>query len=530
MTWLRESGDTDMWKLIVSEGETQHGPDWTWLDLSSRNAMDKLAGVQSYTPPELTAKIEELQATLPRDKVAFYNRALGSYEAFGLNRNGDGFARDELLAKHATFVENAHYFKHHVNKDPALSRGRPVASAFNDRTEMVDLIIVADMDKCAEQIQALESGRRVPTSMGAKVAFDTCTICDNKAKTREDYCQHVHKLANAPYGMRSVLPDGRVCGVMNPNPRFFDISDVVVGAAPESETLLKVASFGGNMSGAELAEIVGLAKLAGDFGDDKHAAITKRIPGHLEGSPIMRRGLSRMSESEDSIDPALIDRARDESGLDGVLRNSAAMGIVLKPEEFSRAAKLGSFSPPTLSEIRASEPMPKKILTAALDPEVMHLFSGEFEKRSAFMPALINRIQEAHTKTASKPYFHDGEDVQGRMMYAAYRRSLIEEMPNIGGRDGEYWVMKTAETNSRMFTDCSRSYVAAAFVDDDDVLDKAIDRMRKIAQPFTDVADFGNITGTVAEKLGIEALDSIAVQSLRNAANSTAHRKPGVLQ
>jgi hypothetical protein len=500
-----------MWKLIVSEGETQHGPDWTWLDLSSRHALDKLAGVQSYTPPDLAAKIEELQATLPHNKVAFYNRALGSYEAFGLNRNGDGFARDQLLSKHATFVENAHYFKHHVNKDPALSRGRPVASAFNERTDMVDLIIVADMDKCAEQIQALESGKRVPTSMGAKVAFDVCTICENKAKTRENYCEHVHKLANAPYGMRAVLGDGRVCGVMNPNPRFFDISDVVIGAAPESETLLKVASFGGNMSGAELAEIVGLAKLAGD---DKHAAITKRLPGNLEGSPIMRRGLSRLSESEDSIDPALIARARDATGFDGVLRNSAAMGIVLKPDEFSQAAKLGSFSAPSLSEIRASEPMPKKILTAALDPEIMNMFAGVFEKRSSFMPALINRIQESRTKTASDRDFGGGEDAQARMMYSAYRRSLLEEMPKIGGSEGEYWVMKTADTNSRMFTDCSRSYVASAFLHDDDVLDKAIDRMRKIAQPSPKVSNLGNVTGTVAEKLGIEALDSIAVQSL----------------
>ncbi len=503
-----------MWKLIVSEGETQFGPDWTWLDLKSNHALDKLASVQSYTPPELANKIDELQGTLPHNKVAFYNRALGSYEAFGLNRNGDGFARDELIAKHATFVENAHYFKHHVNKDPALSRGRPVASAFNERTDMVDLIIVADMDKCAEQIQALESGKRVPTSMGAKVAYDVCTICGHKAKTRDQYCEHVHKLASAPYGMRAVLGDGRVCGVMNPNPRFFDISDVVIGAAPESETLLKVASFGGAIGGAEMAELIGLAKLAGDFEDDKHAAITKRIPGHLEGSPIMRRGLSRMSEREESMDPALIDRAREISGFDGVIRNSAAMGIVLKPEEFSRAAKLGSFSPPTLSEIRASEPMPKKILTAALNPEVMCMFMDAFEKRSSFMPALLNRIQESSTKTASNRQQIDGEDVQARKMYIAYRRSLIEEMPEIGGNEGEYWVMKTAETSSRLFTDCSRSYVASAFIDVDDVLDKALDRMRKIAQPFTDAPDFGNVTGTVAEKLGIEALDSIAVQSL----------------
>jgi len=475
-----------MWKLIVNDGETQHGPDWTWLDLKSHHALDKLASAQSYTPPSLLQKIDELQDTLPDGKVAFYNRALGSYEAFGLNRNGDGFDRAELMRKHSTFVENAHYFRHHQNRDTALSRGRPVASAFNEQTDMVDLIIVADMDKCAEQIE------------------------------------HVHKLASAPYGMRAVLSDGQICGVKNPNPKFFDISDVVIGAAPESETLLKVASFGGGMGGAELAEILGLAKMAGDIGEGKHAAITKRIPGHLEGNPIMRRGLSRMSSGEESMDPGVIDRAREIGGFDGVLRNSAALGIVLKPDEFSRAAKLGSFSPPTLREIRASEPMPKKILTAALDPEMMTLFSREYEKRSSFMPALMNRINKPQVKTASYIQDHGHEDSGAKSMYAAYRRSLIEELPDVGGREGEYWVMKTASTNSRMFGDFSRSYLASAFLSDsEELLDKALDRVSKIAEPSY-VTDFGNVTSTVAEKLGIETLDSIAVQSLRKEANSKA--------
>jgi hypothetical protein len=508
-----------MWKLIVTEGETKFGPDVTWLDMNSTHALDKIASVGTHVPPVLAQKIEELQGTLPHDKVAFYNRALGSYESFGLNRNGDGFERHELVAKHETFVKNAHYFRHHQNKDTALSRGRPVASAFNEQTEMVDLIIVADMDKCAEQIHALESGKRVPTSMGAKVAFDVCTICDNGAKTREDYCEHVHKMASAPYGMRAVLNDGRICGVLNPNPRFFDISDVIIGAAPESETLLKVASFGGNLSGAELAEIVGLAKFAGEGG--KHAAITKRVPGHLEGSPIFRRGMRELGSREDSVPEEMIDRARDSAGFDGVLRNTAAMGIVLKPDEFARAAKLASFTAPSFDDICASEPMPKKILSASLDPELMTMFAGQFEKRSVFMPALLNRIQEMHAKTAAS-FESEGNNEHGKKMYAAYRRSLMEELPHVGGSEGEYWVMKCAETSSSMFTDCSRGYVGGAFlaVSETSVLDKVLDRMNKIAEPSRIAAEFGSVSGTVAEQIGIEALDQIAVQSLRNEATT----------
>ena len=492
-----------MWKVIVNEGETRYGPDTTWIDLRARHGLDKLASGGVHVPPTLVTKIAELQDTIPRDKVAFYNRALGCFESFGLNRNGAGFARDELIRKHATFVSNAHYFQHHCNKDPVLSRGRPVASAFNDRTNMVDLIIVADMDKCAEQIQALESGKRLATSMGAKVAQDVCTICGHGAKRREDYCEHVHKLASPPYGMRAVLGDGRVCGVMNPDPNFFDISDVIIGAAPESETLLKVASAAGILSGAELAEIMGLDK----FGRDIQASIVKEVPGVVEGSPIFRRGMRELSHGESDIPDSVIDAVRQDSGFEGVLRNSAALGIVLKPREFSRAAKLGHFNPPTLAEICASESMPKKIVRASLSEKSLSIFSDFYDQRSANMPTLLNRI--GSLKTASLTNVLE-EDQRAKKMYTAYRRGLLDTAPD------EYWSIKCASTSTLMFSDRSRDYLASAYTSED-LLDKMLDRMTKMAQP-SNITDLGFVTGTVADELGIEALDLIAVQSLHNKA------------
>ena len=496
-----------MWKLIVTDGETRDGPDYTWIDMQTRHSLDTLASAGVYVPPNLEKKILELQATIPMNKVAFYNRALGSYESFGNNRNGDCFDRIDLENRHDTFVKNAHYFMHHQNKDPALSRGRPVASAFNERTDMVDLIIVADMDKCADQIQALESGRKVPTSMGAKVAFDQCTICDQRSKRREDYCEHVTKLASPPYGMCSVLPDGRVCAVKNPNPNFFDLSDVIIGASNESETLLKVASMS-MISGAELADMYNLSKI----GLEVNAAISKRIPGVIDGSPIFRRGISNLSQNEDDIPDAVIDKMRDDSGFDGVLRNSAALGIVLKPDEFSRASKLGHFNPPTVNEIRASESMPKKVLTAALSSNSIGVLTPFYDSRSSHMPALYNRIDELREKTASAPENVADEDLRARNMYAAYRKAILDDGP-VGGHDGEYWSIKCAGTSERMFTNRSRDYTAAAFLtqESEDILHKVLDRVTKIAQPHHIT---GVISETMAEELGVEALDRLAVESV----------------
>lgn len=490
-----------MWKVIVNEPETKFGPSWTWLDMSSRHALHKVASTGVFVPPELQAKIAEIQGHLPGDKVAFYNRALGSYEAFGLNRNGDGFEADWLRRNHDTFVKNGHYFKHHQNKDPALGRGRPVASAYNEKTAMVDLIIVADKDKCEEQIQALERGQRVPTSMGAKVAFDVCTICENRAPNRDSYCEHVKTAAMEPYGMSRVLPDGRVCGVLNPNPGFFDISDVIVGAAAESETLMKVASHG-KLSGADLAVLTGLSKI----GDEKGAAMSKRLPGEIDAAyhPLSSRA-DDISSREIDIPDADIDRVRERSGFEGVLRNSAALGIVLKPSEFARAAKLSSFSAPTLKEILRSESAPKKILTAALDEGSLQILSRFYDQRSSQQPVLMNRISSPGQKIASR---REGESADAKRMYCAYRRALLD----VDSEDTA-WSMKCAGTSDRYRTETSRAYTLHVFTEPE-IREKVLDRIMKVAGQSRGTG-FGPISGSMADELGVEVLELLAVQSIQ---------------
>lgn len=509
-----------MFKVIVSDGETKYGPDLTWIDTSSRHALDKVASVGVYVPPSLEAKINELAGRLPRDKVAFYNRALGSFESFGVNRNGDGFARSELAANHDTFVKNANYFKHHVNKDPALSRGKPVASALNEQTDMVDLIIVADRDKCEDQIQALESGGRVPTSMGAKVAFDVCTICGNEAKTRAHYCEHVKMGAFEPYGMTRVLPDGRVCGVMNPNPKFFDISDVIVGAAAESETLMKVAGHGHMViPSAALAEMLGLDKMAEE---DKESAHVKEIPGELSGYVTRDRalvnGVRMMAAGEKRIPGRVIDEVVKAAGFDGLIRASSALGIVLAPEEFARGAKIARFHNPTVKDIVASEAMPEAILAGAVDEIAVQKLAAFYDQRSVHAHALFNRCHQPVEKTASENQsvsFDD--DGRGFRMYAAYRKSMMKRAS--ASRDSRFMTEKYAGTNVIDVGESGDAYICHAFTDDHDtgIQNKVLDQIVKFANhPQNSGPVFGAVTNAVASELGVEALDVITLQSIRN--------------
>lgn len=515
-------------KVIVGLGETSHGPNMQWIDTSSRFALDKLASVGTYIPPELAHKIAELQKTLPADKVAFYNRALGSFESYGINKNGDGFRRGALQKKHATFVSDAHYYRNHQNKDPNNSFGRPVASSFNDKTDIVDLIIVGDKLACLDEIERLERGQSVPTSMGAKVAFDVCLICDHRARNRLEYCDHVKVGAAPPFGMGNILPDGRICGVDNPDPRFFDLSKVIVPAAAESEHLMKVASArapyelrGVVVHSSVLAEELGLApKLA----DDKGAAMVKEVPGEIEGAAF-RQAMPRMEATEKDLPADVINTAVDRGGVKGLMRNSAAMGVVLKPDEFRRGVeratgkKVAAFTPPTADEIETNEGMNSNVFGGSLDSVVLKALEPHFDKRSAFQPALLNRIQKMPPVVPLLDKNAGADDGPVRDMYVAYRAQLAREIGEIGGQAGQAWAAKTAGTNTLLFGRASQMYAKLAFCsfDPPDLKDRIVLKMKKVAKgqvPQDNGVDFGRVSGSIADELGEETLDLIAVQRL----------------
>jgi hypothetical protein len=100
----------------------------------------------------------------------------------------------------------------------------------------VELVVEYDTNKLPADItKKLENDDLVNLSMGCRVAYDTCSICGNKAPTPRDYCDHVTKT-----GLNTVFPDGRKVFVYNPNPDFFDISIVIVPADKTACVLAKI--------------------------------------------------------------------------------------------------------------------------------------------------------------------------------------------------------------------------------------------------------------------------------------------------
>lgn len=163
--------------------------------------------------------------------------ALGAGEYYGPNRNGDYFSKEDLFERHPTFVSDGKHYKHHVNKDPKKCYGDVMESYYNPQMHRVELIVRLNKEDLTnkDMIDKIEAGEPVPVSMAARVPYDVCSICGNKAKTLAEYCTHLNN------EMLSVKSDGRQVFALNPNPTFFDISEVVIGADPTAHTLKKVA-------------------------------------------------------------------------------------------------------------------------------------------------------------------------------------------------------------------------------------------------------------------------------------------------
>jgi hypothetical protein len=173
-------------------------------------------------------------------EVPLHVIGLGAWEAYGFNRNGDGFKEAACKAYHDTFVKHGHWYRNHKNKDPKKSYGVIKASAYNDRMRRVELLIGLNGTKEAaerngglvadEELEKLASGSDIPVSMACVVDHDVCSCCNNRARTRDEYCTGEKCAAG---GCRDNLTrlykqagDIHHLGVFNPHPRWFDMSKV----------------------------------------------------------------------------------------------------------------------------------------------------------------------------------------------------------------------------------------------------------------------------------------------------------------
>lgn len=263
-----------------------------------RAFLEKRAGDASFAQ-----FLKHAESLKPGD-VPIHYIAIGSTEAYGPNRNGDGFSEQTCKEVHASFrsspftdpssperFKGAKFYRNHKNREPNESYGYVKDSAYNPQMRRIELLIIGNGTKEAaernggkvlppDRMHKLANGEFLAGSMACRVAYDVCCNCHNKAANRTQYCTedscYNEKTARRGFGCRDgltkVADDGFIQFVENPGARMFDFSDVH-DSRPADRTayggladyLQKTASAHGRvLSGAELAEMYA-AELGADF-------------------------------------------------------------------------------------------------------------------------------------------------------------------------------------------------------------------------------------------------------------------------
>lgn len=303
--------------------------------------------------------------------------ALGAYETYDLNRNGDGFnefpyrtgfkptcgccqadgawvTQSEVLPNHyKTFDEHGKIYRHHQNKDPLKACGDVLKSFWNPQMHRVELLLGLRNELAPDLAERIASGEYPAVSMGCRIKYDVCTICGHKAATRKQYCDHLK------FGMRQVTSSGLRAGALNPAPKFFDISFVAKPADLTGFTMRKVADEGAYSirTSAELGEYL-------DTFEEKRAAIRKvadidkivrGIPVDHKTSPLSESDATHIQQYRDMVLPAVRGmpdfdnntlKSLSKFPVAQVLSTLSAAGVVLTTPEFVKMI-VEKFSPGT---------------------------------------------------------------------------------------------------------------------------------------------------------------------------------------
>lgn len=251
---------------------------------------------KSLTKQAADTRVQEYvsKITPSPGKMYLHINAMGAGEYYGANRNADYFPEDNLLDYFKTFETSpAHVFRHHINKDPARSIGKVLFSVYNERMHRVELIAEVDKELGKDIEDKIAMGMYPSTSMACKTPYDVCSICGNKAHTRQEYCSH---LSNQ---LGRVMPDGKKVMAINSGPlKFFDISIVIKPADVTSSVLQKVASEAA-VSSVDLAEDEGIVEnLVKESSIDKLSEFIKEVEGGqvVDVDPILQSILSKVRD------------------------------------------------------------------------------------------------------------------------------------------------------------------------------------------------------------------------------------------
>ena len=534
-----------MLKLSLYRGSEENPVAIPLFASAADAALEKTA---SSLLPDVVRYIENLR---PRKDCSYVLvNAMGAGEYYGSNSNGDHFPEaglihrpdvwtgdpliDKVRAKtwaygYPTFY-SAHPFAHHRNKDPLRAFGEVELAVWHEGMKRVELVCRVEKEKCEKfggvQVwDKLQAGRFIDVSMGARVKFDTCSICldwekyavaratfDPKihkspdaailayhlkspirglSRTRKDYCEHARKMMNR------ILPDGRKVFVYNDYPNFFDISFVFIGADKTAKVMAFMSGGQEKLGGAELAEKLGYVE---EEGTEKTASATEEDGEYTsifgKGAAFKRAEILKdvvpdqfaegaaisVSKSDRDLPDDLLNLLSD-SPLRSALSTSGALGVVLRPREFQRMSLRAIGKDDLADDLdrkgvvfpRTEERTPLGLGPDQFLPELLRALLPILLARSALAPAVERRVLMISLQPAEKMASHTSisSDVLRKISaaYNDYRSSLVDLVPHaqtlLGSAGSTAELQKWASVPvDQIFSSLSVAYIKTAFLDE----------------------------------------------------------------
>ena len=97
---------------------------------------------------------------------------------------------------YASFIGKGVYINHQHTDDPRYAKGIILDSHYvqgNSDDKFVELLIGVDRKKDPIFARDVERGLINKFSMGASVQFTKCSVCQNEARRKEEFCEHIAK-------------------------------------------------------------------------------------------------------------------------------------------------------------------------------------------------------------------------------------------------------------------------------------------------------------------------------------------------
>lgn len=434
-------------KLLLFPGKSEKGI-FTFLVDQEHDFLLKTA---SEFHPEIAAYVHHAKPIPGKTQILL--TALGAGEWWGCNVNGDYFPEQSLAFPgddfgYRTFQIHAKVYKHHINKDPTANYGEVTLAVYNQKYHRVELIVALDNTKAADIVANINAGDYPEWSMGCRVPYDVCSICGNKAPTRAQYCEHLR------YYIGRIHPEtGKMAYAINTHPKFFDISQVLIGADKIAKTLKKVASAGAAqvMSSAFIAEKMAVA--------DKEAEIEKEVPASeppasQEAMDTLVRAIPEVKAREMALPRETLD-SLGSMPLKDVFSTLPLLGLLPKPQEFQRIVLVnigkkdladqldnqGMCFDPSWVEDPASSHMKLVSMDGAPNTDIISMLRPHLAERSYFPqflgPRMVVMIKRAEHEAQNLPTFIPNEErkplgiipllMLAAGMYAAFSKKAPEK-------------------------------------------------------------------------------------------------------